>query len=735
MALNKVLVLSLLLGLAASVEETCHVDGTCLSGAEDVDATEVNSVSLLQTHMKTTPISAEETVAVYTPEKKIPGDAVSLFERVPKMAADMLEQCDAKIARFDLLNAQESFSAGSDPEFPSTMQSIGAAGSTCGDTAAGLSDGCEMYNNWKTMQEVAENKGNTFSVIGTSGINWNDIQQGALGNCYLLAALAAIAKQQPDIIDNMFVERELWPQNIFKTKWFINGKESILTVDNMIPADESGTFFTHQSPNGEFWTVILAKTWAKIYGNFKAVEGGSSATAIRAITGSASVSFTMSEQTGDNGDKLWDQLVTGTKNKFVMGAGTGGGGNPTFYGLASGHAYGILGAADIPDYGKVVKMYNPWGSDNYKGEVPNNEEINGPNKGKFTMKFKEFMDAYSSADINFVIPGYKVATIAVPAGKLTAFDVTVSSPGKFWVSIVWPTSRMVAPCPYLKPSGFLQGALGGGGDDASNQLPQVSSEALSAEFANKDGGTYNVLAIETFTSSAAWIKTIQLLVYAPVKADVATSTESTEKIALKMFGPASGCEGITVAGVGFMKLDVSKTVAGVPTYWTGDGAMFLYYLGWSKKWNSNDKSDFENTQAGGTTRYTAYDKSELKCGCEDDPQGVRNWGTACNEVKAPNVKWNNVQCQGQTASGAVQNSCPKTCNVCPGDGDAGDAGASGGGGGGGGAGGGACEDSRTYHDPSFKEPCSNWSGFKCSGFDFSTELETNCPSACKKCTA
>jgi len=735
MALNKVLVLSLLLGLAASVEETCHVDGTCLSGAEDVDATEVNSVSLLQTHMKTTPISAEETIAVYTPsEKKFPGDAVSLFERVPKMAADMLEQCEAKIERFDLLNDQGSFTAGDDPEFPPTMQSIGAAGSTCGDSAAGLSDGCDMYNHWKTMQEVAESKGNTFSVIGTSGINWNDIQQGALGNCYFLAALAAIAKQQPDILENMFVERELWPQNIFKTKWFINGKESILTVDNMIPANEYGTFFTHQSPNGEFWTVILAKTWAKIYGNFKAVEGGITATAIRAITGSASVSFMMSDQTGDNGDKLWGQLVTGTEQGFAMGAGTGGGGNPTFYGLASGHAYGILGAADVGTYGKVVKMYNPWGSDNYKGEVPNNEEINGQNKGKFTMKFTEFMDAYSSASINFVIPGYKVATIAVPAGKLTAVDVTVSSPGKFWVSIVWPTSRMVAPCPYLNPSGFLQGALGGGGDDASNQLPQDGgSEALSAEFANPSGGTYNVLAIETFTSSAAWIRTMQLLVYAPVKAVVATSTESTEIAALKMFGPASGCEGITVAGVGFMKLEVSKTVAGVPTYWTADGAKFLYYLGWSKKWNSNDGSDFENTQAGGTSRYTEFDKSEMMCGCEDDLQGVPSWSVACNEVQAPTVKYSNVQCEGQTSSGAVQNACPKTCNVCPG-GDAGDAGASGGGGGGGGSGGGACEDSATYRDP-MNNPCSYWGAYYCSGFAFSTELETNCPKTCVTCTA
>merc|ERR1740117_1823698 len=617
----------------------------------------------------------EGPLAMYTPsEKKFPEDAVSLVEEGPEMAADMVEQCDAKIERFDSLNNQLSFSAGYDPEFPPEMQSIGAAGSTCGDTAAGLSDGCEMYNKWKTMQDVAKTHGNTFSVIGASGINWNDIQQGALGNCYFLASLAAIAKQQPDIIDNMFVDRDLWSQNIFKTKWFINGKESIVTVDNMIPAGERGTFFTHQSPTGEFWTVILAKTWAKIYGNFKAVEGGTSSTVFRAITGSGGESFTMSEQTAD---KLWDRLVTGTEKKFPMGAGTGGGGNPTTYGLAVGHAYGVLGVAVDGTYGKVVKMYNPWGSDKYVGGVPNTKEINGPNKGKFTMKFEEFMDAYSDASMNFAIPGYKVTTIAVPAGKLAALDVTVSSPGKFWVSMVWPTRRMVAPCPYFNPSGYLQGVLGGGGDDdASKQLPSMGSEALDTEFANPSGGTYNVLAIETFSGSAAWIKTIQILVYAPVKAVVATSTESTENVALKMFGPASGCEGITVAGVGFMKLDVSKTVAGVPTYWTSDGTKFLYYLALSQKWESMGGSSFETIQAGGTSFYNQYDKSDMKCGCEDDSQGVVSWRVACNEVIAPNVKYTNVQCQGQSSSGAVQNACPKTCNVCP-AGDAGDAGGEG----------------------------------------------------------
>lgn len=669
MALNKVIVLSLLLGLAASLEETCHVDGTCRNGVEDVDAAEENSVSLLQTQMKTTAISVEETIAVYTrSEEKLLEDAsASLEKEGPAMAADMVKQCDAKVKRFATLNNQSSFSDGNDPEFPPTMQSIGDAGSTCGDTAAGISEGCEKYNHWKTMQDVAKSKGLTFSVIGTSGINWNDVQQGELGNCYFLAALAAIANARPEILDNMFVDKHLWSENIFKTRWFFGGQESIVTVDNMIPAGDYGTFFTHQSLTGEFWTVILAKTWAKIYGNFKAVEAGNSDVVIRAITGSASEYLLMPQQTAD---KLWNILLKGTQQKFPTGAGTGSVGNPTAYGLAVGHAYAVMGARVDETYGKVVEMYNPWGSDNYNGSVPNTEAINGPNKGKFTMTFAEFMDAYDEVSINFVMPDYKVASMEVPTGKLTALDVTVSSPGKFWVSMVWPTLRLVAPCPFLNPSGFLESVPGAGGN-ASKQLPRMpDTETLSAEFANPNGGTYNVLAIETFRTSGSWIKAMRVQVYAPVKADIAASTDSTEDMALKMFGPANGgkpCKGVTVPDAGFMKVNASTTVGGVPTYWTGDAKMFMYYSAEEQKWKSVGASKLAEVQAGEMWSSASFDKSDMKCGCDDAAQGIVGWGDPipCNETTAANHRYSNLQCHGQSDSGSVQTFCPRTCSVCP----------------------------------------------------------------------
>lgn len=387
-------------------------------------------------------------------------------------------------------------------------------------------------------------------------------------------------------------------------------------------------------------------------------------------------------------------------------------------------------------------MYNPWGTNNYKGAVPNTKAINGPNGGQFTMKLEEFMDSYSAVTINYVMPNYKVASMNLATDKLSALDVKVSSPGKFWVSMFWPTARMVAPCKYLNPDGFLEGAPAAGGAVASKQLDRMSNgEALSSEFANAKGGTYDVLAIETFRKSASWIKAMQVSVYAPVKAVIAASTEKTENVALKMFGPANGgkpCEGITVAGAGYMSLDASKLVAGVPTYWTGDGKKFMYYAASEQKWNSVGASSLEKVQGGEMWSSAKFDTSALKCGCEDDSKGVAGFGESipCNDATAAKHKYGNVQCHGQSDSGTVQSFCPKTCHVCPGqapavttttakpktsfpDGP-------------------SCKDSTSFKGPpGYNNACSGWVGYNCDLDDASkaAQLKSNCPKACRLCSA
>jgi len=55
------------------------------------------------------------------------------------------------------------------------------------------------------MHQYANMENKDFAVFGTDDIGPEDIQQGALGNCFFLAALMSIA-QKPDRIRNLFTK-------------------------------------------------------------------------------------------------------------------------------------------------------------------------------------------------------------------------------------------------------------------------------------------------------------------------------------------------------------------------------------------------------------------------------------------------------------------------------------------------------------------------------------------------
>jgi hypothetical protein len=143
------------------------------------------------------------------------------------------QDCLAKLHRYQAINNQDlSGHVGADPEFPPELSSIAAAGTSCGDSAQGISESCEQYNHWQTFQFVAEQRARAlaefgelesdglgdFKVIGPSGVSFDDVDQGSLGNCYMLSAIASVAYTHPDAIEDMFVDRHLWSQNIFQNE-------------------------------------------------------------------------------------------------------------------------------------------------------------------------------------------------------------------------------------------------------------------------------------------------------------------------------------------------------------------------------------------------------------------------------------------------------------------------------------------------------------------------------------
>lgn len=126
-----------------------------------------------------------------------------------------------------------------------------------------------------------------------------DLVQGAVGDCWLVAALASAA-EQPVCIRNAILTPEYNSRGKYRVRIFDGqaNKWVVITVDDRLPCSDGSTHFMH--PNGnELWAVVMEKAFAKFCGSYANLNGGFCAWAWRAITGDNV--FRLKASNGGNG--------------------------------------------------------------------------------------------------------------------------------------------------------------------------------------------------------------------------------------------------------------------------------------------------------------------------------------------------------------------------------------------------------------------------------------------------
>lgn len=88
-----------------------------------------------------------------------------------------------------------------------------------------------------------------------------------------------------DDVANLFVTKEINVAGCYMVRFFINGVETFITVDEYLPCKANGQPAFATSKKGEFWVCILEKAWAKLHGSYAAVAGGAPDLAFTQITG------------------------------------------------------------------------------------------------------------------------------------------------------------------------------------------------------------------------------------------------------------------------------------------------------------------------------------------------------------------------------------------------------------------------------------------------------------------
>jgi len=93
-------------------------------------------------------------------------------------------------------------------------------------------------------------------VFGTSGPSAKDINQGYLGDCYLLASLAEVASQNPNLVTSMFTSNG---NNTYGVRFYVNGVAEYSTVNNSLA--NGGKIF---NSGADTWGSLAEKAYAQL---------------------------------------------------------------------------------------------------------------------------------------------------------------------------------------------------------------------------------------------------------------------------------------------------------------------------------------------------------------------------------------------------------------------------------------------------------------------------------------
>ncbi len=138
-------------------------------------------------------------------------------------------------------------------------------------------------------------KSTSLPLFGANGPSASDVNQGYLGDCYLLSSLAEVASQDPSILKSMITSNG---NGTYGVTFHFGGKAYYVTVDATLP--NGGTIFNSGSAA---WASLIEKAYAELpttaaligssksYANsFTTIgNGGDPAAALEEITGASSL--------------------------------------------------------------------------------------------------------------------------------------------------------------------------------------------------------------------------------------------------------------------------------------------------------------------------------------------------------------------------------------------------------------------------------------------------------------
>uniref|UniRef100_A0A158R453 Calpain catalytic domain-containing protein n=1 Tax=Syphacia muris TaxID=451379 RepID=A0A158R453_9BILA len=251
---------------------------------------------------------------------------------------------------------------------------------------------------WKRPGELADNP-----RLFVEGASPNDVAQGILGNCWFVSACSALSHNQK-LLDKVVPDaaEQEWGDDkpycgIFRFCFWRFDAWTEVVVDDLLPTRHGRLLFARSKTPNEFWSALLEKAFAKLYGCYENLIGGQLPNALQDVSGGVAETINIGKflngDLTDSNSELFRTLKNALDRKALVIAAIAAKHKDEIEesldcGLVIGHAYAVtavrlieldakkpvqspsylsLPLINITEHQKVIRLQNPWGEKEWNG--------------------------------------------------------------------------------------------------------------------------------------------------------------------------------------------------------------------------------------------------------------------------------------------------------------------------------------------------------------------------------